>query len=59
MNAEQGAVWHRAQRTAYQYVLEMLCTDRVKQLAPQFAALVFEPDALDLADDDAPAAPAM
>lgn len=59
MNAQQGAVWHQAQRTAYQYVLEMLCTDRLKQLAPQFAALVFEPDALDLADDDAPAAPAM
>lgn len=59
MNAEQSAVWHRAQRTAYQYVLEMLCTDRLKQLAPQFAALAFEPEALDLADDDAPAAPAM
>jgi len=59
MNAEQGAIWHRAQRTAYQYVLEMLCTDRLKQLVPQFAALVLEPDGPDLADDDAPAAPAM
>ena len=57
MNAAHGAVWHRAQRTAYQYVLEMLCTDRLKQLAPQFAGQVFQPDAPDLADDDVPAAP--
>jgi GNAT superfamily N-acetyltransferase len=59
MNAEQGAVWHRAQRTAYQYVLEMLCTDRLKQMAPQFSALVFQPDTPDLANDEAPAAPSM
>lgn len=59
MNAEQGAVWHRAQRTAYQYVLEMLCTDRLKQMAPQFSALVFQPDTPDVASDEAPAAPSM
>lgn len=59
MNAEQGAIWHQAQRTAYQYVLEMLCTDRLKQMAPQFSALLFQPDPTDLADDEAPAAPSM
>jgi len=59
MNAEQGAIWHRAQRTAYLYVLEMLCTDRLKQMAPQFSALVFQSDSPDLADDEAPAAPSM
>lgn len=59
MNAKQGAIWHSAQRTAYQYVLEMLCTDRLKQLAPQISVLVVPPDAPDLVDDDVPAAPAM
>lgn len=57
MNAAHGAIWHQAQRTAYQYVLEMLCTDSLKQLAPQFAGLAFQPAAPDLADDDVPAAP--
>lgn len=51
MDAEQASVWHRAQRTAYQYVLEMLCTDRLKQLYPQFSALVFQPDAPDSIDE--------
>lgn len=51
MNAEQGAVWHRAQRTAYQYVLEMLCTDRLKQLQPRFSTLVFQPDTPDAIDE--------
>jgi hypothetical protein len=51
--------WHQAQRTAYQYVLEMLCTDRLKQLAPRFASLGVQTDTPDLADDEVPAAPAM
>lgn len=48
---EEGAVWHRAQRTAYQYVLEMLCTDSVKKLAPRFAHLVEVEDAQDQTDE--------
>lgn len=56
MDTAHGAIWHQAQRTAYQYVLEMLCTDRLKQLAPQFASLV-QPDAPDLVDDDVLATP--
>lgn len=59
MTAEQGAIWHGAQRTAYQYVLEMLCTDRINALTPQFAALISEAAAPEPADDEAPAAPAM
>lgn len=51
MNVEQGAVWHRAQRTAYQYVLGMLCTDRLKQIEPQFSALVSKPDAPDAIEE--------
>ncbi|MBY0240056.1 MAG: hypothetical protein K2X55_12145 [Burkholderiaceae bacterium] len=59
MNFAQAAIWHRAQRTTYQYVLEMLGTDSLKLLAPQFSSQVVQPDAPDLADDDVPAAPAM
>jgi hypothetical protein len=33
----QGAGWHRAQETAYAYVLEMLCTDSLKRLALEFS----------------------
>lgn len=53
----EGAIWHQAQRSAYQYVLEMLCTDSVKNLAPQFLHLVDKADAPDPADE--PEAPRM
>lgn len=59
MTAEQGAIWHGAQRTAYQYVLEMLCTDRTKALTPQFAGLAPQAAAPEPADNEAPEAPAM
>lgn len=36
LDEEQAALWHRAQQTAYGYVLEMLCTDSLKRLALQF-----------------------
>lgn len=51
MTPEEGAVWHRAQRTAYLYVLEMLCMDSVKKLAPRFAHLVEVEDAQDQTDE--------
>jgi RimJ/RimL family protein N-acetyltransferase len=51
LTPDEGAVWHRAQRTAYQYVLEMLCTHSVKKLAPQFAHLVAVFDAQEQADE--------
>ena len=59
MDAAQGAVWHRASGAAYQYVLEMLCIDSLKQLAPRFDGLAFQPDVSDIGEDDVPAAPAM
>jgi hypothetical protein len=56
LTPEQGAVWHRAQQSAYLYVIEMLCTDRLQRLALQFPVPA-DPAA---ADDDEPApAPAM
>ena len=38
LDEEQAALWHRAQQTAYVYVLEMLCTDSLKRLQAQFPA---------------------
>lgn len=53
LTPEEGAVWHRAQRTAYQYVLEMLCTDSVKRLAPRFTHLAEVADTHDHHPDEA------
>lgn len=53
LTAAQGALWHRAQQSAYVYVLEMLCTDRLKALAAQFP-LPAEP-AAEVDDEPAPA----
>jgi hypothetical protein len=55
LTPEEGAIWHRAQRTAYQYALEMLCTDSVKSLAPQFTHLAEVADQQDHPVDEADA----
>jgi len=56
MDAENAGIWHRAQVSAYQYVLEMLCADRVRELAPQFTHLLPPPssEASPTEDDPAP-----
>ncbi|WP_027866373.1 GNAT family N-acetyltransferase [Massilia alkalitolerans] len=60
MDAEDAVIWHRAQASAYQYVLEMLCADRIRQLAPQFTHLLAPPPAETSPSDDDPApAPGM
>lgn len=55
----QAAIWHRAQQTAYLYVLEMLCTDSLKRLESQFPlpSGPVDPDAV--VDDEPAPAPAM
>lgn len=59
MDAENAVIWHRAQASAYQYVLEMLCADRVRQLAPQFTHLLTPSAETSPPDDDPAPAPGM
>lgn len=56
LTAAQGALWHRGQQSAYVYVLEMLCTDRLKSLAPQFP---LPSDPTPAADEEPAPAPGM
>lgn len=56
LTAAQGALWHRAQQSAYVYVLEMLCTDRLKNLAQQFP---LPADPAPAADEEPAPAPGM
>jgi len=56
LTAAQAALWHRAQQSAYVYVLEMLCTDRLKSLAPQFP---LPPEPAPVADEDPAPAPGL
>lgn len=56
LTAAEGALWHRAQKTAYVYVLEMLCTDRLKSLAGQFP---LPADSAPAADEEPAPAPGM
>lgn len=56
LTVEQGARWHRAQQSAYVYVLEMLCTDRLKSLALQFP---IPADPAPAADEEPAPAPGM
>jgi hypothetical protein len=56
LTAAQGALWHRAQQSAYVYVLEMLCTDRLKSLAGQFP---LPADPAPAADEEPAPAPGM
>jgi len=55
----QAALWHRAQQTAYLYVLEMLCTDSLKCLEPRFPMPADRADPAAAADDEPAPAPAM
>lgn len=55
----QAALWHRAQQTAYQYVLEMLCTDSLKRLEPQFPLPADGAEPAAAADNEPASAPAM
>lgn len=55
----QAALWHRAQQAAYLYVLEMLCTDSLKRLEPQFPLPADRADPAAAADDEPAPAPAM
>lgn len=56
LTAAQGALWHRAQQSAYVYVLEMLCTDRLKSLSVQFP---LPADPAPAADEEPAPAPGM
>lgn len=56
LSPEEGKTWHRAQQSAYQYALEMLCTGSLQRIETQFLALVHVEAPVDV---DAPAAPAM
>lgn len=54
LDYEQASIWHRAQQSAYVYVLEMLHTDSLKQLEAQFPAPADPATAIDEEPTSAP-----